>query len=94
MQVAAPQAIASFTALPARPSGDVARAANSFEAMLLQSLLDSLEKTFCSISGSEKDHASETYHSLGTQALAGALAQTGAFGIARMITDNLLKTRT
>jgi Rod binding domain-containing protein len=67
--------------------------ARSFEAVLLESLLDSLEKTFSAVPGSESGQASDTYHYLGTQALAGALAQAGGFGIARMIANNLLKTQ-
>ena len=85
-----PQAVRPITPAQARPGADLMGTARKFEAVLLESLLDSLEKTFVAVPGSPRDQASDTYHYLGTQALAGTLANAGGFGIARMIARYLL----
>lgn len=72
---------------------EVVRAAKSFEAILLQSLLDSLEKSFATMPGQKSDQSSDNYRYLGAQALCSELADAGGFGIARMIARNLLKTK-
>jgi len=84
------QAINPLTPRLTRPAADIMGTAKKFEAVLLESLFDSLEKTFAAIPGSQTDQASDTYHYLGTQALAGTLANAGGFGIARMIAKQLL----
>jgi len=69
----------------------VMRAAQDFEAVLLESLLQPLEKTFSTVPGTEGQAGSEDYQYLGTQALAMGLASSGGLGIARMLIHNLLK---
>ena len=81
-------AIASQTVgIPAaQPAGKVKaeKAAQDFEAVLLGSLLESLQKTF---SGASEDGpaGSDNYAVMGTQALASALSGHGGIGIAQMI---------
>jgi Rod binding domain-containing protein len=65
--------------------GRGARAAREFEAHLIGSLLESLEKTFASVPGESSLPGGDDYNYLGTQALAEALAARGGFGIAAMI---------
>lgn len=61
--------------------------AAQFEAVLLETLIGGLQKTFSSL-GSENDFGlSGTYDYFGTQALASAWAQAGGIGMARMIGD-------
>jgi Rod binding domain-containing protein len=68
-----------------RPAlGKTENAARDFEAMLLTSLLDSLEKTFCGASDAGFAGADD-YRLMGTQALAAAVAAGGGIGIARLI---------
>jgi Rod binding domain-containing protein len=65
------------------------KAAQEFEAQLLASLLNSLEKTFAAVPGDNAIPGQDNYDYLGTQALASALAARGGFGIAAMITRHL-----
>lgn len=65
------------------------KAARDFEATLIQSLLESLEKTFGTIPGEESFAGADDYNYMGTQALAGALSAHGGFGIADMIAAHL-----
>jgi Rod binding domain-containing protein len=74
-------------------SRQLVRAAQDFEAVLLGSLLRSLEETFSAAPGDAKPAGDDDYHYLGTQALAGGLAASGGFGIATMIIRNLLKNK-
>ena len=60
-------------------------AAHEFEAHLIGSLLESLEKTFSSVPGGQASPGADDYNYLGTQALSAALAAKGGFGIANMI---------
>jgi Rod binding domain-containing protein len=69
----------------------IAKAAHDFEAVLLNTLLGPLEKTFSSLPGKEVDAVSDNYHSLGMQALASSLAAKGGMGIAAMIIKSLTK---
>lgn len=68
------------------------KAAEQFEAVLLQSLLEPLEKSFSTLPGKDDLSGADNYHYLGTQALASALAQSGGLGMAGMMVRNLLKT--
>lgn len=70
---------------PALPVGQGAKAAREFEAQLIGSLLDSMEKTFGSLPGENNIPGADDYGYLGTQALAQGLAARGGFGIAAMI---------
>jgi Rod binding domain-containing protein len=69
----------------------ITKAAREFEAVLLNSLLGPLEKTFSSLPGKEADAMSDNYQSLGMQALASTLAARGGLGIADMIVKSLSK---
>ena len=69
----------------------ITKAAHEFEAVLLNSLLGPLEKTFSSLPGKEADTVSDNYHSMGMQALASALAAKGGVGIAAMVVKSLSK---
>jgi len=66
-----------------------AKAAREFEAQLIGSLLDSLEKTFATVPGETDVPGQDEYSYLGRQALASAMTAAGGFGIAKMITEHL-----
>jgi len=81
---------------PAGDSGDVGaarKAAQDFEALLIGSLLRSLERSFSASPGEEKPVGSDDYQHLGTDALAGAFAARGGLGIARELLGKLLQTQ-
>jgi Rod binding domain-containing protein len=80
-------------ATPPQAAGRGAKAAREFEAQLIGSLLESLEKTFAALPGDESIPGSDDYNYLGTQALAQALADRGGFGIAAMIVRHLPATK-
>jgi len=65
------------------------KAAREFEACLIGSLLESLEKTFAALPGEDALLGADDYNYLGTRALAGAVAARGGFGIAAMISRYL-----
>jgi Rod binding domain-containing protein len=75
------------SATPALGKGP--KAAREFEAQLIGSVLESLEKTFAALPGQDAMAGEDDYNYLGTQALASAVAAGGGFGIARMITQHL-----
>jgi len=65
-------------------------AAEQFEAMMLAFLLRPLEQTIASVPGNDGNQAgSQDYASMGTEALATALASGRGFGIARLLLDRL-----
>jgi len=74
-------------AMPALSKG--AKAAREFEAQLIGTVLQSLEKTFAALPGQDAIAGEDDYNYLGTQALASAVAAGGGFGIARMISEHL-----
>ena len=84
---------AQLATLPAPPTdlSRGARAAREFEANLIASLLQSLEKTFADVPGNTDLPGADDYNYLGTQALASAIADHGGFGIAKMILAHLPK---
>jgi len=61
------------------------KAAQEFEGVLLSTLLEEFQKGSLDPSGASQGAGSETLRSLGTQAVAQALAARGGLGIARMI---------
>jgi Rod binding domain-containing protein len=65
------------------------KAARDFEALLLTPVLDSLQKTFAGDSEDAKTPGASDYRSLGTQALAQAIAARGGIGIAQLILRHL-----
>ena len=83
-----------FVATPAPVRTKAEKAAQDFEAVLLGSLLDSLQKTF---DGSPKSEDAPTgsgdYGLMGTQALAAAMAARGGIGIARLILQQWQQTK-
>lgn len=76
-----------LSAAPALGKGQ--KAAREFEAELIGTVLESLEKTFAALPGQDAIAGQDDYNYIGTQALASALAAGGGFGIAKMITEHL-----
>ena len=76
-------------ATAAKLSGKGAKAAREFEANLIGSLLESMEKTFATLPGENTMPGEDNYNYLGTQALAEGLAARGGFGLAAMISRHL-----
>ena len=69
-------------------SQKLAKSAREFEAMLLTSWLEKMNQSFSGVEHSE-DAAHDTLSSLGTQAIAGAIAARGGVGIADLILRKL-----
>ena len=65
------------------------KAAREFEAQLIGTVLESLEKTFATLPGQDTVAGEDDYNYLGTRALASAIAAGGGFGIARLISAHL-----
>ena len=82
-------AVSPDLAVPVKPAGRGVQAAREFEAQLIGSLLDSMEKTFATLPGKDNMAGADNYSYLGTHALAGAMAEKGGFGIAAMIMQHL-----
>src|ERR1700681_1536736 len=78
-------------ATPALGKGQ--KAAREFEAQLIGTVLESLEKTFAAVPGEDTMAGQDDYNYLGTQALASAIAAGGGFGIAKMISKHFAETR-
>jgi len=76
-------------AVPPVAAARSAKAAREFEAHLIGSLLESLEKTFAAVPGDSSIPGVDDYNYLGTEALAEAMAARGGFGMAAMITRYL-----
>ena len=76
-------------ASPPAQMGRGPKAAREFEAYLIGSLLQSLQKTFCFATDENASPGAEDYSYMGTQALARALSEQGGFGIAAMISQHL-----
>ncbi|HEX3353807.1 MAG TPA: hypothetical protein VHS34_13390 [Terriglobales bacterium] len=76
----------------AKLAAKIKHAAQDFEAVLLQSLLEPLEKSFSTLPGKDEQADADNYHYLGTQALSAALARSGGLGLAAMMARNLLQT--
>ena len=87
----APASVATLSpdlaAAPATLRG--AKAAREFEASLIASLLESMEKTFATVPGEDDLPGGDDYNYLGTQALAEGIAAHGGFGIAAFISRYL-----
>jgi len=89
MSVVSP--VTSPNATPASVAHDakMLRAAQQFEAVLLNSLLGSLQQAFSSLDGKKTDSESTNYNYMGMQALSSALAARGGIGIAARIAASL-----
>jgi Rod binding domain-containing protein len=83
--VASAQTLSPQLATPTTTLVRGAKAAREFEAQLIGSLLESMEKTFAALPGQSDVTGADDYSYLGTHALAEALAARGGFGIANMI---------
>lgn len=89
LQAVSAAALSPSLATPAPPLGRGAQAAREFEAHLIGSLLESMEKSFATLPGEESMPGADNYNYMGTQALAESLAAKGGFGIAAMIARHL-----
>ncbi|HWZ82550.1 MAG TPA: rod-binding protein [Terriglobales bacterium] len=71
---------------PSMPAGKAKaiKAAQDFEAVLLTSVLDALQKSFAD-SSSDAPAGSDNYGAMGIQSLASTISANGGIGIARMI---------
>src|SRR5208337_3801105 len=69
------------------------KAAREFEAQLIGTVLESLEKTFAAVPGQDAMAGEDDYNYLGTQAFASAIAAGGGFGIAKLISEHLGSTK-
>jgi Rod binding domain-containing protein len=69
-------------------SSQLKKSAQEFESILIQSWLEKMNQSFVGTSESQ-DPTHETVSSLGTQAIASALAARGGIGIARMLLRQL-----
>jgi len=74
---------------PVTSLGRGANAAREFEAQLIGTILESLEKSFATIPGQGAMAGEDDYNYLGTQALASAISAGGGFGLAKLITAHL-----
>jgi len=81
-------------AMPTDPARDprLARAAYQFEALLLETLIGSLEKGFA-LPAKDNPLGASSYGELGVQALAGAVSRAGGIGLSAFVMRNLQKTR-
>jgi Rod binding domain-containing protein len=77
------------SAADAAHSAKMVRAARQFEAVLLNSLLGSLQHSFSSLGGKKTDSESTNYDYVGMQALSAALAAKGGIGIADRIVASM-----
>lgn len=68
------------------------KAAQEFEGVLLSSWLEEMQKNSLDSSDTGQEAGAETLRSLGTQAVALALAQRGGLGIAQMIVHHFSPT--
>jgi Rod binding domain-containing protein len=84
-----PATMISPASLPAAPIGRGPKAAREFEAQLIGTILESLQKTFADLPGEGSVAGQDNYNYMGNQALAKALAAGGGFGIARLIAPHL-----
>ena len=90
MNPVAPPIFTSAAALPEQAR--TLQAGMQFEAVLLNTVLGSLEHSFSHLpGGKEEDHASEGYRSMAMQALTSGLACSGGIGLGKMIAEELLK---
>src|SRR5271165_2252107 len=71
-----------------QPFSKLKKSAQEFESILLQSWLEKMNQSLVG-SGESQDAAHDTVSSLGTQAIASALAARGGIGIAAMLLRQL-----
>ena len=78
-------------AAPALGAGP--KAAREFEAQLIGTMLESLEKTFAALPGQDAMAGQDDYNSMGTQALASALAAGANEYVMKPFTREILKEK-
>ena len=83
------QALPHSYSAAASSSPKVEKAAREFEAILLTTLLNSLQKTMVSLPGGSGDSAQESYSQFGMEALASGICAAGGMGISRMLIEHL-----
>src|ERR1700730_10643560 len=93
MNPLSPSSVAGSAAPAEAYANRVILAARKFEAVLLNSLLGSLEHSFSALPGKKTDSVADDYHSMGMQALSSTLAAHGGVGIATMIIRNLMRAK-
>jgi Rod binding domain-containing protein len=69
----------------------ITQAAQQFEALLLNTLLRPLEDSFSALPGTRQDPGADSFSSLATESLSGALAAHGGLGIAKIIVHKLMQ---
>lgn len=87
-----PLAIFSSATTAQAPSPKLVKAAQEFEAILLSSWLEKLQSSFAGPDDGS-DAAHDTIASMGTQAIASALAAHGGIGVAKLLVQHLSKAR-
>ena len=65
------------------------KAAQEFEGILISQLLGKFDMGFSSLAGDSTMAGSETLNSLAVQALSGAMASRGGFGVGKMLVHQL-----
>jgi Rod binding domain-containing protein len=73
------------------PSPKLVKAARQFEALLLETLVGPMERSFSTLPGESNQAGSDSYKSLGVQTLSEGLTASGGVGIAAMILRSLMK---
>jgi len=90
--------ISSPSSITLRPSGWIpaasptvrtVKAAREFEAQLIGTILESMEKTFAALPGQDSIPGADDYNDLGIHALAQGMAEHGGFGLAKMLIAHL-----
>ncbi len=87
--VSATLATVSPTLATPSPSLRGPKAARDFEASLIASLLESMEKTLATLPGEQGLAGADDYNYMGTQALAQSISAHGGFGLAALIARHL-----
>ncbi len=92
MNVAASPAVTGQQPSP-KEREKLVRAAEEFEAILLEMFLRPLAESFSSLPGTEPEMGMSGYRELGLQGLAAGMAKGGGIGLADMIVRKLLHTQ-
>ncbi len=77
----------------ANSDGAIRKAAQSFEAVLLTSLIKQMQESVASLNSQDADSAQSSFQGLGAQELASGIAASGGIGIANMIMPFLSRSR-
>jgi Rod binding domain-containing protein len=91
MPVAAISGVLKADPVAASSPERIARAARDFEAILLRTLLEPLQRSFSTIPGESSQAGQDEFQYMGTEALAAAMAERGGLGIADMLTRQLVR---